>query len=122
MINWEFMAELCALSSGLALVWPALRLNRNLRKAKTQERMAASGRSKWVNKLRRHVAAAYTDPHWNLLEELLTVAGVALLILSSAIKLAVLWHKPSDLGMQAIEPSQVLDSRKDPHLLASPSL
>jgi hypothetical protein len=94
-INWEFTAELFALSSGLALVWPALRLNRNLRKAKTQERRATSGRSKWVNKLRRNVAEAYTDPHWNLLEELLTIAGVVLLILSSAIKLVVLWHKPT---------------------------
>jgi hypothetical protein len=103
-INWEFTAELFALSSGLALVWPALRLNRNLRKADVQERRAASGRSKWVNKLRRHVAGAYTDPHWNLLEELLTIAGVALLILSSAIKLAVLWHKPNDLGVSFNKP------------------
>jgi hypothetical protein len=108
-INWEFTAELFALSSGLALVWPALRLNRNLRKAQIQEGRAASGRSKWVNKLRRNVARAYTDPHWNFLEELLTITGVALLILSSAIKLAVLWHKPTDLGIQAIEPSQVLN-------------
>jgi hypothetical protein len=110
-INWEFTAELFALSSGLALVWPALRLNRNLRKAQIQEGRAASGRSKWVNKLRRNVARAYTDSHWNLLEESLTIAGVVLLILSSAIKLAVLWHKPNDLAMQAIEPSHVLDSR-----------
>jgi hypothetical protein len=103
-INWEFTAELFALSSGLALVWPALRLNRNLRKAQIQEGRAASGRSKWVNKLRRHVARAYTDPHWNFLEESLTIAGVVLLILSSAIKLAVLWQKPNDLGVSLNKP------------------
>ena len=107
MINWEFTAELCALSSGLALVWPALRLNRNLRKAQIQERRAALGRSKWVNKLRRHVAGAYTDPHWNFLEELLTIAGVVLLILSSAIKLAVQWHSPQESVLRPITPPQV---------------
>jgi hypothetical protein len=113
-ITWEFTAEFFALSSGLALVWPALRLNRNLRKAKTQERRAASGRSKWVKQLRREVAAAYTDPHWNLLEESLTIAGVVFMILSSAIKLALLWHMPSDRGIGTPEPSKVMDRHQNP--------
>ena len=96
MIRWEFVAESLGLASGLALVWPALRLNRNLRKARSQEQKAATGRSRAVNELRRGIARAYTDPNWSLLDELLTIAGVGLLILSSAIRLAVLWNSADE--------------------------
>ena len=92
MISWEFVAESLSLTSGLALVWPALRLNRTLRKARAQELKAATGRSRLVNELRRGIARAYANPDWSLLDAVLTIAGVGLLILSSAIRLAILWN------------------------------
>ena len=97
MITWEFVAEGLALLSGIALVWPALRLNRKLRKAEAQQKRALSGRSKWVNEFRRGIVRAYTDPQWSFFDEALTIAGVLLLTLSSAIKLTLLWFAhPND--------------------------
>ena len=96
MITSEFVAESLALLSGLELVRPALRLNRNLRKAADQQQRVATGRSRWVNEFRRGIAHAYTNPHWSLIDEALTIAGVVLLILSSSIKLTTLWFKPHE--------------------------
>ena len=72
MISEAFVAESLSLASGLALVWPALRLNRNLRRARVQEQKAASGRSRLVNELRRGIARAYANPDWSLLDASLT--------------------------------------------------
>jgi hypothetical protein len=84
----ERTAEILALASGLALVWPALRLNQNLRKAKKQKDRARLDRSGRIRRMRLALAEAYESPEWNALEQWLTIAGVALMIASSAIRLA----------------------------------
>jgi hypothetical protein len=83
----ERIAETCSLLSGLALVWPALRLNQNLRKAHAQRKKAQSGRSGRIRSIRLALAAAYESPEWNAPEQVLTVAGVVLMIAASLIRL-----------------------------------
>jgi hypothetical protein len=83
----ERVAEILALASGLALVWPALRLNQSLRKAHQQRVRAQSDRSTRIRRLRLNLAAAYESPEWNAPEQWLTIAGVVLMILASAIRL-----------------------------------
>jgi hypothetical protein len=83
----ERTAELLALASGVALVWPALRLNKNLRKAKIQRDRALADRSSRIRRLRVKLANAYESPEWNALEQWLTIAGVVLMILASGVRL-----------------------------------
>lgn len=83
----ERVAEVLSLASGLALVWPALRLNHSLRKAHQQRVEAQSGRSSRVRRVRLALARAYESPEWNAPEQWLTIAGVVLLILASAVRL-----------------------------------
>jgi hypothetical protein len=83
----ERVAEYLSLASGLALVWPALRLNNGLHKAKQQKDKAQEERSSRIRRMRRGLAAAYESPEWNLPEQILTYLGVALMIAASAIRL-----------------------------------
>lgn len=83
----ERTAEILSLASGLALVWPALRLNQSLRTAHRQRVAARSDRSTRIRRLRLALATAYESPEWNAPEQWLTIAGVVLMILASAIRL-----------------------------------
>ena len=91
-MRWEVAAEAMTLAAGLALAWPALRLNQCLRYAHDAGRRAETARSRHVRDLRRGLASAYGSPSWNPLDHGLTLAGVGLLILSSAIRLVLLLH------------------------------
>jgi hypothetical protein len=88
--GWERTAEVLSLASGLALVWPALRLNQNLRRAQIQKQRAQTGRSSRIRGLRLALAAAYESPEWNAPEQVLTIAGVALMIAAPLIRLFLL--------------------------------
>jgi hypothetical protein len=83
----ERTAEILALASGLALVWPALRLNQNLRKAQRQKQRAWADRSGPIRRMRIALAEAYESPQWNALEQWLTIAGVVLMIAASVVRL-----------------------------------
>jgi hypothetical protein len=83
----ERTAEILSLASGLALVWPALRLNQSLRKAQGQKDRAQEDRSSRIRRMRFALARAYESPEWNAPEQWLTIAGVVLMILSSGIRL-----------------------------------
>ena len=83
----ERVAEYLGLASGLVLVWPALRLNKNLRKAKTQRDQAQLDTSSRIRRVRVALAEAYESPEWNWLEQVLTLTGVAVMIAPSAVRL-----------------------------------
>lgn len=83
----ERFAEYLGLASGLALVWPALRLNKNLRKARDQKKKAQLDTSSRIRRARLALAEAYESPEWNPLEQILTLLGVALMIAASAVRL-----------------------------------
>ena len=92
-IDWELTAEFISLSAGLALAWPAVRLNQYLRRAHIhRERIdGGTGGSKYIKQLREGLVDAYTSLTWNPLDHFLTLTGVALIILSSCIRIWNRW-------------------------------
>ena len=92
-VRWELVAEIASLASGLSLAWPAVRLNKYLRIAHEQSAKADTSRSANVRGLRRAMASAYSSPQWNRIDGGLTLTGVALCVMASAIKIAVFLQK-----------------------------
>ena len=89
-MDWNLVAEALSLFSGLALAWPALRLNKRLRQGHQLTSKAHGHRPRNVKEIFQLTAQAYTDTQWSPLDHYLTVLGVTLFVLSSAIKVYLL--------------------------------
>lgn len=88
--NWEVAGQRISLGSVLALAWPAVRLNKFLRIAHDQSLKAQGSKSTHLRTLRQRLAAAYASPQWNRIDSGLTLAGVVLGIVGSALKITML--------------------------------
>lgn len=85
-MNLNLLAECLGLAAGLSLAWPAVRLNSRLRTSISLRSRAEARRSSRVRDLFRAAARAAQSNEWSATDHILTLAGVALLIASSGIK------------------------------------
>lgn len=96
-LGWKVLAELLSLASSLCLIFPAVALNKHLRAIKSSQDKLNKGATELSQAIAAGIRPVLQDaqiPSWSRRDQRLLVAGIAGLLLSSAVRFGVVLVYP----------------------------